>query len=75
MSKLVTTPNLDRTDDFYAALLRAHDGLSAQETHQLNARLILVLANHIGELDVLQEALDLARGAALDTSVQDPTKA
>lgn len=50
-----------RGDDFYEALIRAHEGLSEAESHTLNARLVLILANHIGDLSVLQEALALAR--------------
>ena len=50
-----------RGDDFYAALMRAHEGLSEAESHRLNARLVLILANHIGDLTVLQAALALAR--------------
>jgi Protein of unknown function (DUF2783) len=50
-----------RGDDFYEALIRAHEGLSEAESHTLNARLVLILANQIGDLDVLQEALALAR--------------
>ena len=50
-----------RGDDFYEALIRAHEGLGEAESHTLNARLVLILANHIGDLTVLQEALALAR--------------
>jgi hypothetical protein len=50
-----------RGDDFYAALIRAHEGLSEAESHTLNARLVLILANHIGDLTVVQEAIALAR--------------
>ena len=50
-----------RGDDFYDSLMRAHHGLSEAESHTLNARLVLILANHIGDLAVLQEALALAR--------------
>jgi hypothetical protein len=39
----------------------AHQGLSEDQSHLLNARLILVMANHIGELDVLKEAIQMAR--------------
>lgn len=39
----------------------AHQGLSESQSHLLNARLILVLANHIGDLDVLKDAIQLAR--------------
>ena len=48
-------------DDFYEALIRAHEGLSDAQSHALNARLVLILANHIGDLVVLQEMLTLAR--------------
>jgi Protein of unknown function (DUF2783) len=50
-----------RGDDFYEALIRAHEGLSEAESHTLNARLVLILANHIGDLTIVQEALTLAR--------------
>jgi len=60
--------NLGNPDDFYAALLCAHDGLTEAETHALNARLILILANHIGDLPTLEEALTLARGSRIAAS-------
>lgn len=50
-------------DDFYQALIEAHRGLSDVESLALNARLILLLSNHIGDLAVLREALALARSA------------
>lgn len=58
---LITTANLDRHDEFYAELLAAHRGLSESESHALNAQLVLILANHIGDREVLTEALELAR--------------
>ena len=61
MSKLVDTPNIDDRDGFYQDLLAAHDGLDESQSHALNARLVLILANHIGTQQVLTEALDLAR--------------
>jgi hypothetical protein len=61
---LVTEPNLDAPDDFYEALIDAHRDLSPEASHALNARLILLLANHIGRLDVLRKALALARAGA-----------
>ena len=48
-------------DDFYEALLAAHQGLDDEQSAALNARLVLLLANHIGSLPVLREALALAR--------------
>ena len=59
---LITTPHLDAPDDFYEALIDAHRDLDDADSHALNARLVLLLANHIGSLDVLKEALSAARG-------------
>lgn len=61
MSLLITTPNLSAPDDFYEALIDTHQGLSTADSHALNARLVLLLANHIGSLEVLREALQAAR--------------
>ena len=58
---LNTTPNLEQPDDFYEALLDAHQGLPIERSHELNARLVLLLANQIGKLDVLKQALTAAR--------------
>ena len=63
MTRLILTPNIAAPDDFYAALIGAHEGLSDDESAALNARLILVLANHIGDPDVLAEALETAAQA------------
>ena len=60
MSDLNLTPNIDGADDFYAELLAAHEGLSNDASAALNARLVLVLANHIGERAVLSDALKAA---------------
>ncbi|MFZ6774165.1 DUF2783 domain-containing protein [Undibacterium sp. SXout7W] len=51
-------------DDFYEALIDAHRDLSPEQSADLNARLILLLANHIGNVDILREALHLAKGSA-----------
>jgi len=64
MIALVTTPHLDAADDFYEALIETHRDLSAAQSHALNARLVLLLANHIGSATVLREALAAARAAA-----------
>jgi len=58
---LITAPNLEAPDDFYAALIAAHDGLDADASQAFNARLILLLANHVGSLEVLLDALAAAR--------------
>ncbi len=57
---LNTEPALDHPDDFYEALIAAHRGLSDAQSAQFNCRLILLMANHIGRPQVLQEALALA---------------
>jgi hypothetical protein len=54
-------PNLESPDDFYAALVALHRGLSDEQSEQVNARLILLLANHVGETEVLREAMQRAR--------------
>jgi len=61
--RLVTAPNLEAPDDFYELLLVTHQGLSTDESHAFNARLVLLLANHVGKLDVLREAIAAARSA------------
>lgn len=48
-------------DDFYELLIDTHRDLSDQQSEQLNARLILILANHIGDIGTLREALQVAR--------------
>ena len=62
MTALNTAPNIARPDDFYARLLAAHEGLTKAESDAFKARLILILANHVGDMDVLDAAL---RAAAL----------
>lgn len=61
---LVTTPNFSNADDFYEALIETHRDLDAAASHALNARLVLLLANHIGATDVLKQALAAAREGA-----------
>lgn len=62
--ELITSPHLDAPDDFYEALIEAHRDLESAASHALNARLVLLLANHIGSLSVLQQALLAARAGA-----------
>ena len=79
MSTLATHPNLHTPghrprhayipgDDFYDALIAAHRGLSDAQSELLQARLLLLLANHIGDLGVLREAIALARRGVAPTS-------
>lgn len=54
-------------DDFYEMLIEGHRGLGDEASELMNARLVLLLANHIGDLRVLREAIDAARaGLASD---------
>ena len=56
-----TQPNIAEPDAFYAALVSAHVGLSEADSHDLNARLVLLLANQLGEADVLLQCIAAAR--------------
>jgi hypothetical protein len=61
MADLITTPNIAGPDDFYADLLALHADHSTEESHAINARLVLILANHIGDRNVLRQAFEAAR--------------
>ena len=60
MNTLITQPNIDDPDGFYAELLELHHGNDKKSSYSINAQLILILANHIGDRDVLLQALALA---------------
>jgi hypothetical protein len=60
-SRLNIEPALERPDDFYEALIAAHRDLGDAQSIRLNCRLVLLLANHVGDMAVLREALSLAR--------------
>ena len=51
-------------DDFYEALIETHQGLSDEQSAMVNARLVLLLSNHIGDIAVLREAMRIAREGA-----------
>lgn len=57
---LTLSPNIEDSDGFYDELLAAHQGLSKEASDAYNARLILVLANHIGDRAILRAALAAA---------------
>ena len=59
--RLRTDPRLPDPDAFYEALIEMHRDLTEAASALVNAKLILLLANHIGDLDVLREAMALAR--------------
>ncbi|MOA57586.1 hypothetical protein D3C78_1817930 [compost metagenome] len=60
---LITETNLSSPDDFYEALIETHRDLTNEQSQELNAALILLLANHVGDMDVLREALHQARAS------------
>ncbi len=60
-SSLNTDPNIKDPDGFYAELIDAHEGLSDEDSTAFNARLVLLLANHIGDRAVLRDALRAAQ--------------
>lgn len=61
MSALITDPNLAAPDEFYEELIAAHRDLSDAQSALVNAKLVLVLANHVGDAAVLRAALAAAR--------------
>jgi hypothetical protein len=58
---LNTTSNFANPDDFYESLIAMHHDLSEEQSQMANARLILLLANHIGDMAVLRAAMSHAR--------------
>ncbi len=61
MAGLNVDLNLESPDDFYAALIELHRGLSDEQSELVNARLILLLANHVGDMEAVREAMQRAR--------------
>jgi len=70
MSKqnLITDNNFDNGDAFYAELTEAHRDINSQQSERLNARLVLLLANHIGAGTVLSEAIKIASDVTTEAS-------
>lgn len=60
---LKLTPNAPAPDEIYEAIITMHDGLDDEASARVNARLILILANHIGDAAIVREAARIARGA------------
>lgn len=74
MNTLNIETNLADPDAFYEMLIDAHNGLTDEESHFMNAKLVLLLANHIGDTEVLRDALSRARTgvARVDTAPEQP---
>jgi hypothetical protein len=67
MATLNIEPNLVQFDDFYESLIDMHRELDTAQSQMANAKLILLLANHIGDLNVLREAMVHARAGVAQT--------
>ncbi len=67
MTKLITASQFSDPDAAYAALVEARRGLSSEQASDRDSRLVLILANHIGDLEILREALALAKLAGEGT--------
>jgi hypothetical protein len=58
---LTLEPNFANPDDFYERLIETHRGLTDAQSADVNAKLVLLLANHIGDMAVLEQAMTIAR--------------
>ena len=67
---LSTRSNFAKPDDAFRMIVEAHRGLDDAQSADLDAALMLILANHIGDLGVLREAIDLAKQSLADSSQQ-----
>jgi len=67
---LSTNSNFAKPDDAFRAVVEAHRGLSDEQSADLDAALVLILANHIGDLDVLNDAIVLAKRRMVATAQQ-----
>jgi hypothetical protein len=67
---LSTGSNFATPDDAFRAVVEAHRGLSEAQSADLDAALVLILANHIGDIDVLREAIALARRSTVTNDQQ-----
>ena len=67
---LSTASNFARPDDAFRAIVEAHRGLNDEQSADLDAALVLILANHIGDIDVLREAIALGRQRMIEASQQ-----
>jgi hypothetical protein len=67
---LSTSSNFAKPDDAFRMIVESHRGLSDAQSADLDAALVLVLANHIGDLEVLREAIELAKRRLGDGSQQ-----
>jgi hypothetical protein len=67
---LSTCSNFAKPDDAFRAVVEAHRGLSDEQSADFDAALVLILANHIGDIEVLREAITLVKRRMIDASQQ-----
>ncbi len=67
---LLTSSNFAKPDDAFRAVVEAHRGLSDEQSADLDAALVLILANHIADLHMLRDAIVLAKRRMLDAEQQ-----
>ena len=67
---LSTSSNFARPDDAFRAIVEAHRGLTEEQSADFDAALVLILANHVGDIDVLREAIGLAKRRMIDGQQQ-----
>ena len=67
---LLTSSNFASPDDAFRLVVEAHRGLDEETSAALDTALVLILANHIGDLDVLREAVTLAKRRLVDERQQ-----
>ncbi|WP_315701957.1 MULTISPECIES: DUF2783 domain-containing protein [unclassified Bradyrhizobium] len=72
---LSTSSNFSKPDDAFRAIVEAHRGLSDIESADLDAALVLILANHIGDIGVLREAITLAKRRTMEAGQQQQAAA
>ncbi len=72
MGKLNTEPNLSDADGLYQKLIDLHQGRGDDESMKINAKLILLLANHIGDAAIVGEAIEIAGLNGVDTPEERP---
>ncbi|WP_168788347.1 DUF2783 domain-containing protein [Paraburkholderia aromaticivorans] len=72
MTTLNIETNIADPDAFYEKLIDAHNGLTDEQSHFMNAKLVLLLTNHIGDVAVLAEALAIARAGVADDNDAAP---
>jgi uncharacterized protein DUF2783 len=68
--RLSTSSNFAKPDDAFRAIVEAHRGLTDEQSADFDAALVLILANHIGDIEVLCEAITLARRRMIEVGQQ-----